>query len=465
MSQFKPYPAYKDSGTEWLGEVPEHWQVYSLKRTVEGCLNGLWGDEPDGVNDIAVIRVADFERSFSTIGLDKLTYRSITPKDRQPRLIKSGDLLIEKSGGGEKTLVGCVVLFKHEFEAVTSNFVARMRPLEGFNSQFLCYAFGSLYQGRVNYPSVKQVTGIQNLDAESYLQERFCFPTQNEQTQIARFLDYETARIDALIEEQKHLIELLKEKRQAIISHAVTKGFDPTVPMKDSGVEWLGEVPAHWAISALGYFSQINSGATPDRSNPEYWNGNIPWIKTGEVNYVPILHAEESITTEGLANSAVSIAPKGTLLMAMYGQGVTRGRVAILEVDAAYNQACAGVSLDKRVDVGFLRQFFIAAYPYIRDGGNENSQMNLSTGYISKIKICVPPVAEQLSISAYLDGETASLGGLISDALSLRNYLQERRSALISAAVTGKIDVRSWQPHTDNCAPSVAVLETCLEAV
>ncbi|HDS1838498.1 TPA: hypothetical protein QEM98_004663, partial [Stenotrophomonas maltophilia] len=90
---FPRYPAYKDSGVEWLGEVPQNWSVYSLKRTVDGCVNGLWGDEPDGENDIAVIRVADFERSFSTIGLDKLTYRSITPKERQSRLIKSGDLL------------------------------------------------------------------------------------------------------------------------------------------------------------------------------------------------------------------------------------------------------------------------------------------------------------------------------------------------------------------------------------
>lgn len=102
---FPSYPAYKDSGVQWLGEVPQSWSVYSLKRTVDGCVNGLWGDEPDGENDIAVIRVADFKRSFSTVGLDKLTYRSITPKEKQSRLIKSGDLLIEKSGGGEKRLL------------------------------------------------------------------------------------------------------------------------------------------------------------------------------------------------------------------------------------------------------------------------------------------------------------------------------------------------------------------------
>src|SRR5690554_4882782 len=260
MSGFKPYPAYKDSGVEWLGEVPRHWEVFALKRSVDGCTNGLWGDEPDGDNDLAVIRVADFDRARSRVGLEKLTYRSITQKERASRLLKSGDLLIEKSGGGEKTLVGCVVLFDHDIQAITSNFVARMRPLAGFDSGFLCYAFDVLYQGKVNYPAIKQTTGIQNLDSEAYLQERFCFPSRVEQTQIARFLDHETARIDALIEEQQRLIELLKEKRQAVISHAVTKGLDPTVPMKDSGVEWLGEVPAGWMVSKLGHYARILTG-------------------------------------------------------------------------------------------------------------------------------------------------------------------------------------------------------------
>src|SRR5690606_26584965 len=138
---FPTYPAYKDSGVEWLGEIPEHWAIFSLKRSVDGCTNGLWGDEPDGENDLAVIRVADFDRATCRVGLDKLTYRSITQKERASRLLQSGDLLIEKSGGGEKTLVGCVVLFDHDIQAITSNFVARMRSLAGFDNGFLDYAF------------------------------------------------------------------------------------------------------------------------------------------------------------------------------------------------------------------------------------------------------------------------------------------------------------------------------------
>src|SRR5699024_4448161 len=142
--------------------------------------------------------------------------------------------------------------------AVTSNFVARLRPLEGFLSKYLYYVFFNLYEKRLNYRSIKQTTGIQNLDTDHYLGEYSYFPSYREQKQIACFLDHETARMDELIAEQKRLIELLKEKRQAVISHAVTKGLESDAPMKDSGIEWLGEVPEHWRIKAHKYVFELN---------------------------------------------------------------------------------------------------------------------------------------------------------------------------------------------------------------
>ncbi len=139
----------------------------------------------------------------------------------------------------------------------------------------------------------------------------------DEQKKIANFLDHETAKIDTLIEKQQQLIKLLKEKRQAVISHAVTKGLNPNSPMRDSGVEWLGEVPEYWKVSSLGYYATISTGATPDRSKSRFWGGDIPWVKTGEVKYDEITETEEHITLDGVANSAVSLSPPGTLLMAM----------------------------------------------------------------------------------------------------------------------------------------------------
>ncbi|NWD55332.1 restriction endonuclease subunit S [Pseudomonas veronii] len=436
---FPSYPAYKDSGVEWLGEVPRHWPVYSLKRTVDGCVNGLWGDEPDGENDIAVIRVADFERSFATVGLDKLTYRSITAKEKQSRLIKSGDLLIEKSGGGEKTLVGCVVLFKHEFEAITSNFVARMRPLSEFDCQFLCYAFGNLYHGRVNYPSVKQVTGIQNLDAESYLQQRFCFPARVEQTQIARFLDHETARIDALIEEQQLLIELLKEKRQTVISHAVTKGLDPTAPMKDSGVEWLGEVPAHWVVRKVSVDFLASKGSRAALLTKEYCHDNY-----GEY---PVYsgQTENGGVLGEIADFDFDLGVEGAILSTTVGAKAMS--VSHIQGRISLSQNCMIIKpMNRSVSVRFFFYHFQPLFSLERRMIPDHMQPSFRMEDLYSFKVAIPPESEQKQISEHLDAAISRFDELISEGNSGIALLDERRSALISAAVTGKIDVRGWQP-------------------
>ena len=461
---FPSYPAYKDSSVEWLGEVPQNWSVHSLKRTVDGCVNGLWGDEPDGENDIAVIRVADFERSFSTVGLDKLTYRSITPKERQSRLIKSGDLLIEKSGGGEKTLVGCVVLFKHEFDAITSNFVARMRPLAEFDSQFLCYAFGNLYHGRVNYPSVKQVTGIQNLDAESYLQERFCFPSRVEQSQIARFLDHETARIDALIEEQQRLIELLKEKRQAVISLAVTKGLDPTVRMKDSGVEWLGEVPVHWAVSPLKFLVEEKVAGPYGASLTKAMYTDSGYRVYGQQQVISddFSVGDYYISEEKFTEMKRYVVFPGDVLISVMG---TIGRVSVVpsEVESGIiNPRLVRYKFTQsRVTPEFVKILLMSLryQSRLREESQGSTMEGLNMVILGDLPLVLPPLDAQHPIVAFVKNYDSSFNELVSQAASAVDLLQERRSALISAAVTGKIDVRDWQTPVSLPEQQLAVMD------
>ncbi|WP_313451669.1 restriction endonuclease subunit S [Stutzerimonas kunmingensis] len=449
---FPTYPAYKGSGVEWLGEIPEHWAIFSLKRSVDGCTNGLWGDEPDGENDLAVIRVADFDRATCRIGLDKLTYRSITQKERASRLLQSGDLLIEKSGGGEKTLVGCVVLFEHKFQAITSNFVARMRPLPSFDSSFLCYAFDSLYRGKVNFPAIKQTTGIQNLDSESYLQERFCFPTLAEQTQIARFLDHETARIDALIEEQQRLIELLKEKRQAVISHAVTKGLDPTVPMKDSGVEWLGEVPAHWIVRKVSVDFLASKGPRGALLTKEYCHenaGEYP-VYSGQTENGGILGE--------IADFDIDLGAEGAILSTTVGAKA----MSVMHISGriSLSQNCMIIRpLSSHVKVRFFFYHFQPLFSLERRMIPDHMQPSFRMEDLYSFRVAVPPVSEQNQIAEYLDAAVNRFDELIGEGDNGIALLQERRSALISAAVTGKIDVRGWQPPASIQAPESAVAE------
>jgi type I restriction enzyme S subunit len=250
MGRFRRYPGYRDSGVEWLGEVPVHWKLMRLKWTISGCFNGIWGDEADGgPDDLICVRVADFDRVGFRVNLEQPTLRSVTDRERKFRLLHHDDLLIEKSGGGDLQPVGAVVQYDQDATAVCSNFVARMPVQSGNDTRFLAYFHAHLYRGRVNERSIKQTTGIQNLDSGSYLSELIGSPPLAEQQTIAAFLDRETARIDALIEKKRRFIELLQEKRAALISHAVTRGLDPTVPLKDSGIEWLGQIPAHWSTS------------------------------------------------------------------------------------------------------------------------------------------------------------------------------------------------------------------------
>lgn len=216
----------KDSGIEWLGEIPEHWSIRRLGSSIDRCINGIWGDEPDGHNDLICVRVADFDRANMRVLLESRTFRSVAPNDRNNRLLNKGDLLLEKSGGGDLQPVGAVVLYEHDFVAVCSNFIGRMVVSVGFDPYYLTYLHSCVYAMRLNVRSIKQTTGIQNLDVDSYLTEHVAFPPLAEQTAIATFLDRETAKIDDLIAKIHQVIKLRKELRSALISAAVTGKID-----------------------------------------------------------------------------------------------------------------------------------------------------------------------------------------------------------------------------------------------
>ena len=194
----RPYPEMKDSGIDWLGSVPNHWEIRRLKTSVEGCINGTWGVDPNGHDDLVCVRVADFDRIRSRVRLEKKTTRAIPLSERKKRMLRKGDLLLEKSGGGDRQPVGVVVLYEHEVPAVCSNFVARMPVSPESIPGYLTYLHSHLYVKRLNVRSIKQTTGIQNLDSYSYLNERVAFPPLSEQAAIVRFLDHADRRIQAL---------------------------------------------------------------------------------------------------------------------------------------------------------------------------------------------------------------------------------------------------------------------------
>lgn len=447
---YPAYPEYKDSGVEWLGEVPAHWAIERLKLSTVSCQNGIWGSDPQGdENDVICIRVADFDRTHMRVKLDTPTYRNVTEAEFKSRKVTSGDLLLEKSGGGEKQPVGFVALYDAEEAAVCANFIARIKLAPEMNSSFWRYVHAAGYAIGLNIPSIKQTSGIQNLDQHSYLNERAAYPPSVEQDYIAAFLDHETARIDALVEEQQRLIALLKEKRQAVISHAVTKGLDPNVPMKDSGVEWLGEVPKHWPQVRLKHVvSQIidtEHKTVHFHEDGEYLVVRTSNVRNGELILERAKYTDaagyKEWTSRGRPQPGDVLftreAPAGEACLVPHGVDLCLGQRMVLFI---VNKA--------RVDSQFLIYSIYAGLSseFIESLSQGSTVVHFNMSDIRNIPLFEPSLEEQESICGHLRTHLDCFDRLIEEACGSVELMKERRSALISAAVTGKIDVRGWQP-------------------
>jgi type I restriction enzyme S subunit len=444
LRRFKPYPAYQDSGAEWLGEIPAHWVVERLRSTISGSQNGVWGDEPDGVHDVICVRVADFNRIAFTVDITDPTLRSIEPRAMAARELRPGDLLLEKSGGGEQQPVGAVVMYDHSVPAVCSNFIARLTIASEYDSRFLTYLHAALYSQRINTRHIKQSTGIQNLDSPSYFGEKVGIPPAREQRAIAALLDRETARIDALIARKKGLIELLQEKRAALITQAVTKGLDPSVPMKDPGVEWLGEIPAHWEAERIKWKAAMVSGHTPDKKVDSYWqDGDIPWVSLAdtqqlrEVDY--IANTAVMTTADGIAHSSAHLLPPGTVV---FSRDATIGLCAITRGAVAVSQHFIGWVCGSHLQPEYLLFVLRSMTEELERVTMGATVSTIGMTDVRRLVAPIPPMQEQQEIVLHIQRQRAQLDTLIGKVSTAIARLKEFRIALISAAITGKIDVR-----------------------
>ena len=270
------------------------------------------------------------------------------------------------------------------------------------------------------------------------------FPPIPEQRAIADFLDAETERIDALVEKKQRLVDLLTERRQAIITQAVTKGLDHDVAMKDSGIEWLGEIPAHWEVKRLKHcVDSFISGGTPDTKTLEYWtygDDGIPWVAISDMTSDPMVReTEKHITELGRKSKKLTLIEKGTLLYSMYA---SLGKVAILDISATVNQAILGIEFKSKVaDRDYVRRWLEHLKPNIELLSSGNTQENLNAEKVRNIPVFFPSLPEQRAIADYLDAETARIDALVTNLQRQIELLTERRQAVIIAAVTGKLDV------------------------
>lgn len=432
--RYKAYSEYKNSGHKWLGDIPSQWNVWGAKRIFSS------------------VRVAAKDTDEQLAASQKY---GVVPQSLMMKL-NSAKVMLALKGTDS---------FRH---VEKDNFVISLRSFEGgiehsayegCVSPAYTVLEASLHMHSAFYKYLLKcepfIAALQSStdslrDGKSISYEQFGaihlpYCSYEEQLKIANFLDDETAKIDTLITKQEKLIELLKEKRQAVISHAVTKGLNPDAPMKDSGVEWLGEVPEHWVVSKFGYISQVVRGGSPrPAGDPTLFNGDYsPWVTVAEITKDDEIYLSKTgtfLTKKGSLQCRVFSA--GTLLLS--NSGATLGVPSILNINANANDGVVGFE-NLKINSEYAYFYLCSLTDGLRERIKQGSgQPNLNTDIVKDISIPLPPRDEIEQVVAFIHKMREHYTALEAQAVKGITLLKERKTALISAAVTGKIDVRNF---------------------
>ena len=444
IAKYQRYAEYKDSGIEWLGEIPSHWTATQVKYGYQVTLGKMLQSTPKSFHDELKPYLKAQNIQPIGISVNQVEEMWFSADERKKLLLVKDDVLVSEGGD-----VGRSAIWNAEIEeCYIQNAINRVRPKSNNSSKLFLYWIGFLKSTDFINIICNKAT-IAHYTAEKLETSPLVLPSSDEQTQIANFLDHETAKIDSLIEKQKQLIQLLKEKRQAVISHAVTKGLDPSVKMKDSGVEWLREVPEHWELPKLFYITnRIGDGL---HSTPVYQDGTGYYFINGNNlidGKISIGETAKEVPESEYIRHQVTL-NKTTVLLSING---TIGKIALFDNEPVIlGKSAAYINCQSNLLPVFLANFLATseARKYYDLEVTGTTIFNLSLNSIRNMKIPLPPLDEQIKITGFVSKQFLKYKNLIDAAEKQNNLLQERRTALISAAVTGKIDVRDWQNPTE----------------
>ncbi len=436
------YPKYKDSGVEWLGEVPGHWGIGSIRWLTRRYSGGT----PDKTNlaywEDGTIPWLNSGAVNDRVIREPSTYITADAfSNSSAKWIPEGSLVMALAGQGKtKGMVAQLAI-----PSTCNQSMAAIIPGSEIAGPFLFWWLDSNYQNIRNMAGGDLRDGL-NLELLGNIQ---CpLPTPVEQTKIAAFLDRETAKIDGLVAEQRRLVELLKEKRQAVISHAVTKGLNPHAPMKHSGIEWLGDVPAHWEVKPLKaiceLFGRIGYRGYTTADIVDEGEGAITLSPSNMADGVVSVDKSTYISWEKYSESPEIMIHPGDIVMVKTGS--TFGKVAYVSEVSHPTTINPQLVLYKNITCDSRFLFFILNAEHIRALINVNntgsSIPTMTQEAIGNFRFGLPPKEEQGLVVEFIDSELVKLDTLTAEAQRAINLLQERRTALISAAVTGQIDVR-----------------------
>jgi len=444
---FPRYPEYKASGVEWLGDVPGHWDVKKLKYVCSNMSSNVDKKSVDGQSLVKLCNYTDvYYNDYISFDLE---FMQATATDDQIHKfgLLADDVLITKDSETPDDIAKSAYVRNDMPGVICGYHLAMIRPNQKvvlglfikrlFDSIFIRSKVATLANGLTRHGLSHAAIDCLELPV----------PPKQEQQAIASFLDRETAKIDGLIEEQRRLVELLKEKRQAVISHAVTKGLNPNAPMKPSGIEWLGDIPEHWEIVALKRFATIRTGVAKGKDHGNEETINVPYLRVANVQdgYLDL----NTIATIDILHQELDRyrLKKNDLLMNEGGDFDKLGRGYVWEgqIDPCITQNHVFAVRSQIVDPWWLNCITSSEYAqfYFMSLSKQSTNLaSISSTNIMNLPVILPPETEQKQLLQFINSSSDQFNNLISEAEKSITLLQERRTALISAAVTGKIDVR-----------------------
>lgn len=454
-ASFPKYKRYKDSGIEWLGDVPKHWEVQSLR-----AIAGLYVEknQPDlpvlsVYREYGVILKDSRDDNHNATSLDTSNYKVVRP----------GDLAVNKM----KAWQGSLGVSEHHGIVSPAYITCRLNQ-EKVTGRYIHYLLRSKSLiGALDSISYGVRVGQWDMRFEDFKKVGITIPPKPEQDSIVAFLDQKTAEIDALIAKKQRQIELLDEQKAILINRAVTRGIvnsefgmrndhlssssfshstftTHNSKFKPSGIEWIGKIPEHWEVKRIGHLGAVGNGSTPSRSNPRYWDRiDYPWLNSGSVNQGVITEADQFVSNLALKECHLPLVKENSIVIAITGQGKTRGTAALLTIQATINQHLAYIEIQTPAALPkFIHLALTSQYLQLRAISESGSTKGaLTCQDVKEFKIVLPPIEEQKAIISASDNLQKDYALLASQFDSQIQSLKALRSTLIAHAVTGRIKV------------------------
>ena len=457
IADLQPYPEYQESDQAWLGSVPGHWRVLPNR--------GLFAEvkERDKPNEEmlsvtitrGIVRQKDLLANSSkkdSSNQDKSAYKLVEPRDLAYNKMRAWQGAIAVS----------------DLRGIVSPAYVVMRLREKYNARYFHYLYRTPHFAKeAERWSYGITSDMWSLRPEHFKMIYSALPPREEQNAIVRFLDWANGRLERAIRAKRKMIVLLNEQKKAIIHHAVTRGLDPNVRLKPSGIPWLGDIPVHWDVWRVSRFARVGNGSTPSRSMPAYWNGGTyPWLNSSQVNRGFIDSADQFVTPAALRECHLPRIRAGSVLVAITGQGKTRGMAAVLRFEATINQHIAFITpRTGAVSPEFLHLAFTGAYRTLRalseDSGSTKGALTCED--LKRFKIALPPQQEQAALVDHIHSQTQTLDTTVNRTEREIFLLREYRTRLIADVVTGKLDVREAAATLPDEAEDMEVLDIAEE--